>query len=71
MQEQFWETDIQGECLKSTRNTSGIRMKGQNVPGIVDMLIQECFVIASTSLKTLVGHMNERNDDEYWSEYLV
>ena len=57
--------------MKSTRNTSGIRMKGQNVPGIVDMLIQECFVIASTSLKTLVGHMNERNDDKYWIECLV
>ena len=46
-------------------------MKGQSVPGIVDMLVQECFVIASTSLKKLVGHMNERNDDKYWSECLV
>ena len=55
MQEQLWEKDIQGECLKSTRNTSGMGMKGQSVPvpGIVDMLVQECFVVASTSLKKL------------------
>ena len=71
MQEQLWGTDIQGECLQSTRNTSGKELKGQSVPGIVDMLVQECFVIASTSLKKLEGHMNERNDDKYWSECLV
>ena len=71
MREQLWETDIQGECLQSTRNTSGKELKGQSDPGIVDMLVQECFVIASTSLKKLEGHMNERNDDKYWSECLV
>ena len=32
MQEQLWEKDIQGECLKSTRNTSGVGMMGQSVP---------------------------------------
>ena len=52
-EEKLWETDIQGECLKSTRNTSGMGMKGQSVPGILDMLVHECFVFALTSLKKL------------------